>query len=236
MRGIKSRAFEPEARNRKMGAARESYAIIGPATRARILDAALKCILKKNCHGTTTLLVHKMAGVSRGSLLNPFPTKADLMTALSEQILKERSKSYVAAYARRERLLSPLRNDDGHPVGSVPQARRYCATGNNRRCDQRSRVDEAVRAAESRHGCRAAQQTWAAAGKIGVTDRVALDHVITQSMAALRGLAIDLLYPRPDCDTDAAFALIKKTHMEAIDRVIRVYLLLVGEPEAVFCS
>src|ERR1051325_7177263 len=77
---------------------RGSYAVIGPATRSKILDAALKCILKFGYQGTSTLLVQRMAGVSRGSLLNEFPPKADLMVALSESIIKERSQAYVDTY------------------------------------------------------------------------------------------------------------------------------------------
>jgi AcrR family transcriptional regulator len=206
---------------RKKVVARGSYAVIGPATRAKILDAALKCILKHGYHGTTTLLVQKMAGVSRGSLLNQFPTKADLMVALSEQIIKERSKAYVDVlsdvknYYRRFELMMDIQWDLFRKPSGIARLEITVAAISDPELMKRFEPQNRAMDAELR------EQTWIAATRIGIADRVGLDHVVTQSMASLRGLAIDLLYPRPGCDPAAAFALIKKTHMEAVDRLMK---------------
>ncbi len=66
------------------------------------------------------------------------------------------------------------------------------------------------------------QHTWNTAQRMGIRNRKALDNLITQSMASLGGLVLDLIHPRPGCDTDAAFILIKKTHMAAMDRPVSV--------------
>jgi AcrR family transcriptional regulator len=210
---------QPEAAKPKK-VIRGSYAIIGPATRARILDAALKCILKHGYHGTTTLLVQKMAGVSRGSLLNQFPTKADLMVALSEEILRERAASYVSVYAevddrwRRFELMMDIQWDLFKQPGGIARLEITVAAISDPELKRRFEPQNRAMDAELR------ERTWRAATHIGITDRTALDHVITQSMAALRGLAIDLLYPRPGCDPEAAFQLIKRTHMDAIAALV----------------
>ena len=49
------------------------------ATRARILDAAVSCLIELGYARTTTLVVQERAGVSRGALLHHFPTRADLL-------------------------------------------------------------------------------------------------------------------------------------------------------------
>lgn len=49
------------------------------ATRSRILDAAVACLIELGYAQTTTLMVQERAGVSRGSLLHHFPSRADLL-------------------------------------------------------------------------------------------------------------------------------------------------------------
>jgi AcrR family transcriptional regulator len=213
---------------RKKDGARGSYAIIGPATRAKIVDAALKCILKHGYHGTTTLLVQKMAGVSRGSLLNQFPTKADLMVAVSQKINSERSKAYAEAlvgvkdYYKRFNLMMDIQWELFRRPGGIARLEITVAAISDPELMKRFEPQNRAMDAELRH------QTWLAAEKIGITDRKGMDDVVTQSMASLRGLAIDLIYPRLGCDVDAAFALIKKTHMEAVDRLIAASKETVG--------
>lgn len=208
------------ARPSKKKTARGSYAVIGPATRAKILDAAMKCILRHGYHGTTTLLVQKMAGVSRGSLLNQFPTKADLMVALSEEIIKARSQAFIDTYAgvddywKRFDLMMDIMWDQFKRPGGIARLEITVAAISDPELRKRFEPQNSAMDAELR------EQTWIAAMMIGIKDRAALDDVVTQSMAGLRGLAIDLIYPRAGCDTEAAFQLIKQTHMEAVGRLV----------------
>jgi len=199
--------------------ARGSYAVIGPATRAKILDAALKCILKHGYHGTTTLMVQEMAGVSRGSLLNQFPTKADLIAALSVEIIRKRSSAYAEVldgqdYYKRFALMMDVQWAELRKPGGIARLEIMVAAISDAALRKRISAHNAEVDAELK------EQTWLAALKIGITDRKEMDDVVTQSMAALRGLAIDVIYPRPGCDVDAAFELIKQTHMEAVDRLV----------------
>ena len=49
-------------------------------TRAKIMDAAVRCLAQYGYAATSTPLVARTAKVSRGSLLHQFPTKVDLVS------------------------------------------------------------------------------------------------------------------------------------------------------------
>jgi AcrR family transcriptional regulator len=199
---------------------RGSYAVIGPATRARILNVALQCLIEVGYFGTTTLLVQKRARVSRGSLLNQFRTRADLMVAVSDHIIQERGKAFhrasVAADNDRQRFeeLVDVQWDALRGPGGLARLEIYVAAvsdpGLKKRFEARNlRMDAAFRGA-----------IWELALRLGVRDRAGVDLAVTTFTASLRGLALDLLYPRPGVDFDAAVAQIKHVHMQTLDRLI----------------
>jgi AcrR family transcriptional regulator len=199
---------------------RGSYAIIGPATRARILDVAVQCLLEVGYLGTTTLLVQRRAGVSRGSLLNQFPTKADLMVAVSDYIIEGRGRAYREAMAaarddrHRFELLVDVQWGELCKPGGIARLEILVAAVSDpelmRRMEPSNRrMDAAFR-----------NRIWARAQLLGVKDREGVDLIVTTFTASLRGLAIDLLYPRPGVDFKAAFETIKAVHMAQLDRLI----------------
>src|SRR5437899_5969622 len=51
------------------------------ATRAKLLDATIACLVDLEYSATTTTVIAERAGVSRGAQLHHFPTKADLVAA-----------------------------------------------------------------------------------------------------------------------------------------------------------
>jgi AcrR family transcriptional regulator len=67
------------------------------AMRARVLDAALDCLVERGYAATTTVEVTRRAGVSRGAHLHHFPTKAKLLTAAVEHLLKRRMGDFREA-------------------------------------------------------------------------------------------------------------------------------------------
>ncbi|GAB2540621.1 TetR/AcrR family transcriptional regulator [Simplicispira piscis] len=71
------------------------------ATRARILSAAMGCLMDLGVARTTTLEVQRRAEVSRGALLHHFPTHADLMCAVIEAIVA-RNEQAVSKRLRRK--------------------------------------------------------------------------------------------------------------------------------------
>jgi AcrR family transcriptional regulator len=59
-------------------------------SRARILDAAVGCLVEAGYAGTTTLTIQARAGVSRGRLLHHFPSKETLLVAAAQHLAATR--------------------------------------------------------------------------------------------------------------------------------------------------
>lgn len=59
-------------------------------SRARILDAAVACLVESGYTGATTLRIQARAGVSRGRLLHHFPSRDELLVAASKHLATER--------------------------------------------------------------------------------------------------------------------------------------------------
>ena len=83
IRGV-GRATEPERRSREQRTS---------DSRARILDAAVGCLVESGYAGTTTLTIQARAGVSRGRLLHHFPSKETLLVAAAQHIATSRFAS-----------------------------------------------------------------------------------------------------------------------------------------------
>jgi AcrR family transcriptional regulator len=68
-------------------------------TRSRILDAAATCLAEFGYSRTSTTVVAKLAGVSRGALLHNFPTRSELVVAAAEHLFEQRLDEVRAAAA-----------------------------------------------------------------------------------------------------------------------------------------
>jgi AcrR family transcriptional regulator len=82
------------------------------ATRLRLLDATIDCLVELGWSGTSTTEVVRRAGVSRGAQVHHYPTKEDLVLAAVEHLCARRMDEYRAAL---ERLPAQERT----PAGSV---------------------------------------------------------------------------------------------------------------------
>jgi AcrR family transcriptional regulator len=69
------------------------------ATRAKIMEAAVRCLAEFGYAATSTPLVARLAKVSRGSLLHQFPTKVDLMLGVAEYASVARGEKVIEALA-----------------------------------------------------------------------------------------------------------------------------------------
>ena len=62
------------------------------AMRQRLLEATIECLVEHGWSGTSTTVVSRRAGVSRGAQLHHFPTKTDLVVAAVEHMGARRSE------------------------------------------------------------------------------------------------------------------------------------------------
>ena len=78
---------------------RRTQAERSAATRARLLDATIACVLDLGYARTTTVEIARRAGLSRGAQLHHFPTKAELVTAAVEHLFLRRHEEFRNAFA-----------------------------------------------------------------------------------------------------------------------------------------
>jgi AcrR family transcriptional regulator len=67
--------------------------------RARLLEATIQCLVDAGFAGTSTTLVSKIAGVSRGAQLHHFPTKNDLVVAAVRHLAEQRRAEFAKVQA-----------------------------------------------------------------------------------------------------------------------------------------
>jgi AcrR family transcriptional regulator len=70
----------------------------GAATRQRLLDATIDCLVELGWSGTSTTEVVRRAGVSRGAQVHHYPSKDDLVLAAIEHLLARRVEEYAVAF------------------------------------------------------------------------------------------------------------------------------------------
>jgi AcrR family transcriptional regulator len=88
---------------------RRSNAERSAATREKLLDATISCLVELGWAGTSTTEVVARAGVSRGAQVHHFPTKDDLVLAAVEHLLLRRDEEFATAFAG----LDPQRRTHG---------------------------------------------------------------------------------------------------------------------------
>ncbi len=71
--------------------------------RQRLLEATVELLVERGWSGTSTTLVSKRAGVSRGAQLHHFPTKNDLVLAAVGHLSEVRSEELASAATRLPR-------------------------------------------------------------------------------------------------------------------------------------
>ncbi|HUP99489.1 MAG TPA: TetR/AcrR family transcriptional regulator [Aeromicrobium sp.] len=66
------------------------------ATRLRLMEATVECLVELGWTGTTTTIVSERAGVSRGAQLHHFPTKQDLVVSAVGHLMDRRREELHA--------------------------------------------------------------------------------------------------------------------------------------------
>lgn len=82
---------------------RRTQAERSATTQARLLDAALVCLVEHGYGGTTTTVVADHAGVSRGAQLHHYPTRAALVAAAVQHLYERLTGAYQDGFARLPR-------------------------------------------------------------------------------------------------------------------------------------
>jgi AcrR family transcriptional regulator len=185
------------------------------ATRQRLLEAAVACLHEHGYHRTTTQLVLERAGVSRGSLLHQFPSKADLMVAVAEHIAAQRAEANesglrgVPPAERMGALVDILWGQVASPSGV---ARLEIMLGARSDADLAAKLAALNARLDQRHR----DAVWKLARSLGAADRGRIDATVQLYAAALRGLSVDALFPHSREHVDAAVELLKQLMNQSV--------------------
>jgi AcrR family transcriptional regulator len=93
------------SKQRAVEGARDGGAL---ATRKRLLDAAVECLIEFGVAGTTTLAVQHRADVSRGALLHHFPSHATLLAATVAELVARNEKAVSLSQSDLRASRDPL--------------------------------------------------------------------------------------------------------------------------------
>jgi AcrR family transcriptional regulator len=177
--------------------------------RQRLVDAAIQCLCRVGYAATTTQLVMDEAGVSRGAMLHHFPTRVDLVIAVSE----------YAAAAQNRHVRRRL-------AGIPPGMQRFLAITDTTWEALReppalalieimiaSRSDPALaeRFPQVINGLEVQQRedVWEMARELGIEDRDAIERMIRLHRAAMRGLMIEAVFKNDWSSADASMVLLE---------------------------
>jgi AcrR family transcriptional regulator len=187
------------------------------AMRERILKATINCLYSLGYHQTTTVMVTKQAGVSRGAMLHHFPSKSALMIATMEHIRDHMGATHRVKLApitdERERfgaLVDVLWGEFSQPVG-VARIEIMLASRSD------PETGPAIRAMNTELDRLHKETMWRRAEGLGFTDRKRTDAIVQLYAAGVRGLAIDYLHPRLRPDVEAGVALLRESMLRWFD-------------------
>lgn len=180
------------------------------AMRKRLIDAAIECLTKAGYGATTLQTVTDAAGASRGAILHHFPSKVDLMIAVAEYAAEKQNR-HVA------RLL----------VNTQPGMDRYLAI-TMATWDAMQRPP-AIALLEIMMGSRSDPElgarfpavnealekyqregVWEQAQSIGITDKAQVEAMAWLHNAAMRGLAMELMFSKDIRRANSAMKLLKR--------------------------
>ena len=190
--------------------ARRSQAERTASMRARLIDAAVDCLNRLGYSATTLSTIAEAASVSRGGMLHQFPSKVDLMLAVVAYAsgADERSHQPPAlnddddklAYfmSRTETTWTVLIQEPAMAKLEIMMAARSDKVLAAKLPDMFNSIEENRR-----------KRMWELAQEIGIKDREAIDAMVGLHMAAMRGLAMELLVTGDRAQVERSFALLK---------------------------
>ncbi len=200
---------EPAPPKTQAPRARQSQVERSATTRAKLIEAAIRCLNRHGYSAVSVAMVAEEAGVSRGGMLHQFPTKVDLMLAVVEFAsgYDERSSRPVARPVGDKREQFMALTDSTWRMITRPPAMAKLEIMIAARSDSvlAARLPAIVEKIEQNRR----DNVFGYAQAIGVTDRDAVDAMVCLHMAAMRGLAIELMFTKDRAVVDRAFALLK---------------------------
>jgi len=200
----------------KDGSAPPTKTVRGPhaertaAMRKRLIEAAIECLGRLGYGATTLQVVIDEAGVSRGAVLHHFPTKVDLMIAVAEYAAGKQDRQVRRLLAETkpgmERYLAITNATWDAMVRPPAIALLEIMLGSRSDPELGERFPAVIQALESKQS----EDVWREAEGVGITDREAVEAMVLLHNAAMRGLALDLMFSKDAKRSDSAMVLLQR--------------------------
>jgi AcrR family transcriptional regulator len=180
------------------------------AMRKRLIDAAIDCLGRLGYGATTLQVVTDAAGVSRGAVLHHFPTKVDLMIAVAEYAAGKQNRHVARLLADTEpgmdRYLSITLATWDAMTKPAAVALLEIMMGSRSDPELGARFPAVIEALEKyqREG------VWEQAQSAGITDKATVEAMVHLHTAAMRGLALELMFSKDQKKAAGAMKLLER--------------------------
>lgn len=198
---------------------RGSHADRRAATQARVIEACIATLYELGFQATTTSLVAERAGVSRGALLQQFPTRLDMILAAAEHGIREQCAATARLLARKpagvpryKAMTDAMWKDTRQPLRIVLIELQLAARADP---DLARGLEERVAPVLRTEFADA----WLVAREAGIEDRNAANAQAFLTLASLWGLAVMQLGMHARSDLAPAYALLKDNRDRLLDRL-----------------
>jgi AcrR family transcriptional regulator len=180
------------------------------AMRKRLIDAAIECLTRVGYGATTLQVVTDKAGASRGAILHHFPSKVDLMIAVAEYAAGKQNRQVARLLADTQpgmdRFLA-LTMATWDAMQRPPAiALLEIMMGSRSDPELGARFPAVIESLERSQR----EDVWAIAQSIGITDRGQVEAMGWLHNAAMRGLAMELMFSRNAYKAEAAMKLLRQ--------------------------
>jgi AcrR family transcriptional regulator len=195
-------------------AVRGPHAERSAAMRKRLIDAAIDCLGKIGYGATTLQVVTDAAKVSRGAVLHHFPTRVDLMIAVAEYAAGKQNRHVARLLADTEpgmdRYLAITMATWDAMTKPAATALLEIIMGSRSDPELGARLPAVIAALETyqRDG------VWEQAQSVGITDKATIEAMEHLHKAAMRGLALDLMFSGNTRKAAAAMKLLVRYKRE----------------------
>lgn len=199
---------------------RRSQAERSEETRGRAIDATIRCLARDGYSATTTTRVAQEARISRGGMLHHFPTKVDLIVAVAEAVSRRLHEQRKAALMKIPDGLDRFRalTDATWETSQGPEEMTLIEILMASRGDEElaRRLPEVAQRLDDYQF----EGTLRIAKGAGITAEPLVKAMHTLHQAAIRGLAIELLFSEDRAHVDGALDLLRWYKGQVIDRML----------------
>ncbi len=180
------------------------------AMRKRLIEAAIDCLTKLGYGATTLQVVTDAAGASRGAILHHFPNKVDLMIAVAEYAAQQQNRHVARLLADTQPGMDRFM---GITMATWDAMQRPPAIalleimmGSRSDAELGARFPPVIAALEQSQR----EGVWTQAQSLGITDREQIEAMAWLHTAAMRGLAMDLMFSGDTARANTSMQLLRR--------------------------